>query len=323
MRTRATQLAVAMKNCRIPPIDNRTSRHITGTSRRRCFRRTAMRPSAFQQRADLVAHADPAADGGADGRPHQPHLGEGAEAEDEAGVEHDVDDVRHPQRRMASDGVAGAAEDRVDEEEQHDGRAAAQDPGRVALASARPRSPAPPSGASRRPPYRIPTDRYWHRHDHAQGDGLHGRHRRAVVVALAHPARHHGRRRHAEAEGHREDRVSSDSVTPTAATASAPRRPTNSASRSPNTDSIDISRIIGIESRKTARGRLPVVKSCSPPGDRFLEQGPASAPRGARTRPSWSFPLVSTAGIAVPKNQKGLPGITPKGLWTDVKPGAL
>ena len=53
--------------------------------------------------------------------------------------------------------------------------------------------------------------------------------------------------------------VSSDSVRPTAATASAPSRPTKYTSRMPKTDSITISRIIGTDRRKTARFRLPSV----------------------------------------------------------------
>ena len=54
-------------------------------------------------------------------------------------------------------------------------------------------------------------------------------------------------------------RVSSDSVSPTAATASGPSRPTQNTSRMPKTDSISISRIMGTESRNTARPRLPSV----------------------------------------------------------------
>ncbi len=53
--------------------------------------------------------------------------------------------------------------------------------------------------------------------------------------------------------------VSSDSVSPTAATASAPSRPTKYTSSTPKTDSITISRIIGTDSRKTALLRLPSV----------------------------------------------------------------
>jgi hypothetical protein len=53
--------------------------------------------------------------------------------------------------------------------------------------------------------------------------------------------------------------VRNDSVSPTAATASAPRRPTKNTSRIPKTDSISISRIMGTDSRKTAWPRLPSV----------------------------------------------------------------
>ena len=53
--------------------------------------------------------------------------------------------------------------------------------------------------------------------------------------------------------------VRNDSVSPTAATAFAPSRPTKYTSSTPKTDSITISRIIGTDSRKTALLRLPSV----------------------------------------------------------------
>ena len=56
-------------------------------------------------------------------------------------------------------------------------------------------------------------------------------------------------------------RLSSDSVRPTVATASAPSRPTQNTSTTANSDSSTISRTIGIASSKMARLRLPVVKS--------------------------------------------------------------
>ena len=47
-------------------------------------------------------------------------LGERPQAEDEARAEHDVDDVREPEHPHRDRGVARAAEDGVDEEQQQD-----------------------------------------------------------------------------------------------------------------------------------------------------------------------------------------------------------
>ena len=55
--------------------------------------------------------------------------------------------------------------------------------------------------------------------------------------------------------------VSSDSVSPTVATASAPTCATQNTSTTANSDSSTISRTIGIASRMIDRFRLPVVKS--------------------------------------------------------------
>jgi hypothetical protein len=60
-------------------------------------------------------------------------------------------------------------------------------------------------------------------------------------------------------------RLSMDSVSPTVATALAPRRPTQNTSTTANSDSSTISRTMGTASKKMARFRLPVVKSwCEP-----------------------------------------------------------
>src|SRR2546427_3259776 len=60
-------------------------------------------------------------------------------------------------------------------------------------------------------------------------------------------------------------RLRSDSVRPTVATASAPRRPTQKTSTTAKRDSRTISMTMGMASRRIARLRLPVVKSwCEP-----------------------------------------------------------
>src|SRR5713101_4963189 len=60
-------------------------------------------------------------------------------------------------------------------------------------------------------------------------------------------------------------RLRSDSVRPTVATASAPRRPTQKTSTTAKSDSSTISRTMGMARRRIARLRLPAVKSwCDP-----------------------------------------------------------
>src|SRR5439155_21150842 len=60
-------------------------------------------------------------------------------------------------------------------------------------------------------------------------------------------------------------RLRSDSVRPTVAMASAPRRPTQKTSTTAKRDSSTISRTMGMASRRMARLRLPAVKSwCEP-----------------------------------------------------------
>jgi hypothetical protein len=62
--------------------------------------------------------------------PATPISGKGTKTEDEAGTKQDIDCVGEPENAHRDRGVSGAAEDRVDEKEEHDGRVAAQhDPG--------------------------------------------------------------------------------------------------------------------------------------------------------------------------------------------------
>ena len=60
-------------------------------------------------------------------------------------------------------------------------------------------------------------------------------------------------------------RVTIDSARPTVAIASAPRRATQNTSTMKNSDSITISRTIGMARSMMARPRLPSVKSCCDP----------------------------------------------------------
>ena len=138
-----------------------------------------------------------------DGRARDAERRERPEAEDEARVEDEVDDVREPQDAHRDRRVAGAAEDRVDEEEQDDDDVAAEhhprerragrdDVGRpppsargAAARGARPRSP---SGTATRTPSAIACTAVA---------------RRALGVLLADPPRDHRRRRHREPDRER------------------------------------------------------------------------------------------------------------------------
>ncbi len=96
-------------------------------------------------------------------------------------------------------------------------------------------------------------------------DGLDSGDGRACGILFANAAGDHGRGGQANPKPTAKTRLSSDSVRPTVATASAPRRPTQKTSTTAKRDSSTISRTIGMARRKMARLRLPVVKSwCEP-----------------------------------------------------------
>jgi len=75
---------------------------------------------------ELVEHADAAADVGGDSGTGDAHLGERAPAEDEARIEDEVEGVRQDERAHGKRGVAGSAENGVDDEDEEDGGVAAE-----------------------------------------------------------------------------------------------------------------------------------------------------------------------------------------------------
>ena len=85
-----------------------------------------------EQAADGIDRASSAADGRGHRRAGDTQLRKRAQPEDEARAQDDVDGVRQPEHPHGDGCVAGAAEDRVDDEEHHDGGLAAQHHARVA-----------------------------------------------------------------------------------------------------------------------------------------------------------------------------------------------
>ena len=71
-----------------------------------------------------IQHAHAPANGGAYGRAQDAQLGKRPEPEDQARIQTDVDGIGDPQRPHRRGGIARAAEDRVDQEQQEDRYAA-------------------------------------------------------------------------------------------------------------------------------------------------------------------------------------------------------
>ena len=94
----------------------------------------AQPPVAPRQPVELVEHAGAAAEVGGDGGAGHAERRERPQPEDEARGEHDVERVGQPQHAHGDRRVAGAAEDGVDEEEQHDRGVAAEHDPRVGAA---------------------------------------------------------------------------------------------------------------------------------------------------------------------------------------------
>src|SRR6266446_1719434 len=86
---------------------------------------------ALQKTIELVENADAAAGEGGKGRAGNAELWERSPAEDEAGVENEIDDVGDPEQAHGDGGVTRAAKDSVVEEEHHDGAAPSERNARV------------------------------------------------------------------------------------------------------------------------------------------------------------------------------------------------
>ena len=156
---------------------------------------------AAHQRDDLIDDRAPPPDVRRDSRASHPHLRKRAEPEDEAGPEDDVEDVAEPEHAHGDRGVSCAAENGVDQEEQHDRHVPAEHDARERAArlddvGCRAHQPQQVRRARRR------QQRNQRRDDDAEDDRLRCGARRAFGILLADASRHE--RHRADRQPHRE-----------------------------------------------------------------------------------------------------------------------
>src|SRR6267378_6397248 len=154
---------------------------------------------AAEKAIELVEHADAAAGESGQGGSGDAELGERSPAENEAGVEDEIDDVGDPEQAHGDGGVAGSAEDGVVQKEQEYRAAAAESDARVA-------------GADLDDLRRCSHQAEQFRRENEAGnadesgdgeakcDGLHAGDSGGFGIFFANAARNHGGRREAQAE---------------------------------------------------------------------------------------------------------------------------
>ncbi len=249
----------------MPPTDRRKSRRMIVGRGTKSGQSDADSAAAPKEDPELDGDADAPADGRGDRRAGDAEFRKWSETEDQTGVENDVADVGDPQHPHGDGGVSGAAEDRVEQEDQHDGRRSAEEDLCVAVtrsdqfrAAAHQRSR---SLANRTPGRATTQGQQQTENDRLRGGDAGARRcrfspiRRATIAVVAIPVPTATAKR----------MVIMASVRPTVATASVPRRETKKASVRAKTDSMTISSTIGIASRTMARPIGPDVKSSSLP----------------------------------------------------------
>ena len=84
-----------------------------------------------EQAVELIEHADAAAGESSEGRAGDTELGKWPPAENETGIEDEIDDVRDPEQSHGDGRVAGPAKDGVVEKEHHDNATAAERDARI------------------------------------------------------------------------------------------------------------------------------------------------------------------------------------------------
>ena len=136
----------------------------------------------------MIDHGAAAADVGRDGGAGDAELRERTEPEDEARSEDDVQEVAEPQDPHRNCGVAGSAEDRVDQEQHDDRRVAAEHGAREYAPRADHVLRRAHHGEQRRR-VRRGQNRDGGRDDQPEHDRLPRRARGAVAIVLAHAAR--------------------------------------------------------------------------------------------------------------------------------------
>src|SRR5262249_37298355 len=129
---------------------------------------------------------------------------EWSEPEDEARIEYEVDDVRHPEQAHGNNGGAGSPEDGVVEEKKHDRAAAAKCKAGVAPSHGDDLWRCAHQAKQLRGKDRARhADQYGDRE--ANGDGLNSGHGGALRIFFANATRHHRGGRKAEAKPNREN----------------------------------------------------------------------------------------------------------------------
>jgi hypothetical protein len=177
---------------------------MTRRFRRRWRVRDANALSAFEQAVELVEHTDAAPGKGGQGRTGDAHVRKRSKAEDEAGIEDQVDDVRDPEQAHGDGCIACAAKDGVVEEQHDDGAAAAERDARVARAA---------GDDGRRCAHELKQlrredagrDADGERDEQTEDNGLHSGDGGVIGILLADAPGHHGAGGHGDAEADGED----------------------------------------------------------------------------------------------------------------------
>ncbi len=159
---------------------------------------------SLEQPVELVEHANAAAGECGQRRASDPEMRKRPDAEDQARIEDEIDDVRHPQQAHGDGRIARSAEDGVVEEQHDDGAAATQRNTRVAGAFRNDGW----GGAHPMKQLRCPDagrDPHSERNHQAKHNGLHPRDSRGFGIFFADAARHHRGRGQGEAQANRED----------------------------------------------------------------------------------------------------------------------
>ena len=158
-----------------------------------------------EQAVKLIEHADAAAGESSEGRASDAELRKWPPAENETGIEDEIDDVRDPQKAHGDGRVAGPAKNGVVEKEHHDNATASERDAGI------PGACGDNLGRRTHQTEKIGRIKKARQADHgrkrqAYGDGLDAGHRRASRIFFANAARDHGGggKTQAEPNGHHE-----------------------------------------------------------------------------------------------------------------------
>ena len=147
----------------------------------------------LHQPVELVQHTDASPAEGSQSRARHSQPWERTPPKNQAGIENQIDDVRHPEQAHGNRRVSRATEDCVVQKQQQHGAASAQADSRVTAADRNDlRSRAHKPQELRRINQARHSDR--HRNDESENDGLDRSYGCTFRILLPDAARHHGRR---------------------------------------------------------------------------------------------------------------------------------